>query len=102
MNSIQPGTRCFSPSRLPSLTLLVATKMNGPGMIRPLCRRVCCRAFPSAFSTGRWDGRGPHRTAEFLPVTVRTEDPLGPGDGHRVRGGVVPSGCGVGIDDGPV
>jgi hypothetical protein len=42
------------------------------------------------------------RTAEFLPVTVRTEDPLGPGDGRLVRGRVVPRDCGVGIDDGPV
>jgi hypothetical protein len=80
MNSIHPGTRCFS-SCLPSLTLLLATKMMDWA-----CRQT---SISTGVAPGRFHQRHPQitgmaedRIAELLPVTVRTEDPHASGDGR--------------------
>src|SRR5260370_14271832 len=99
MKSIHPGTRCFSPSSLPSLTLLVAMKMKGPGMRSDVRFDVCGSGLGNE-GVPEVAGVAQDGVAKLLPVALRTEDPLAPWDRHRVGARALPDGRGVGVDCG--
>src|SRR6266851_792465 len=101
MKSIHPGTRCFSPSSLPSLTLLVAMKMKGPGMCSDL-RFDRCGSGLGNEGVPEVAGVAQDGVAELLPVALGTEDPLAARYRHRVGARVVPDGRRVGVDCGLV